>query len=1112
MLRFVMWLLILNISAVVAEGSSEPTDDSAKAIRPVPDERYSEPPVLTLNTSMFAGSEIRALAISHDDSLLAVGGNKEVKLWNIASGRLIATLRGYREPDGFSIGNVNSVAFTPDNRYLIVGVTDNSELGSTRLYDLHDPSTSLKLLPGHTGCTIQVAPTPDGKAIATYGCFGGIKIYELDVDSGTANTVDLKPSSAGAAKAREDQRIAEEVATLSQQSVKRASYFGFPSNDEWILQQDYRSAVVVSNRKTRVYSVEQALWPLEIRQFCQWESALRPPGRSDFTSDMVVRLQQGGGYVRGGLDIGESDRRYWVGVWNIGESSPRLIYTGHRYSPSRIAWSPSNRLIASSDLLGDIHVWSSESGESICHLRGDNSSLFGVDWIDDHQVKISNSHFGADEYNFNHFGPYSLKFNLRMREFSAISESVMSPVIRKMRRSPAGSFGADTFQLSPERDEAGKWILKVTSAAVDDDAAKPRFSASSSIMSYAICGSNVIVGSERGELVEIPVEKNARGRFFRGHSGIVTGVAVSPDRQILASSSTDGTIRFWSLRPAPDVGDIPFSVSGNRIDADPGTLLPDSDGNLVRHAVGQPIELRKDDLILKFDDRRFYERKRLIAAGSYRPGQIVPLLVKREDQTFTTQVELRKTDAIAEPLLTLFLTGKMEWAAWTPSGHYDASPNGEQYVGWHVNQGREHPASFFQVGQFRKDLYRPDLISTALNGASIRREEVQRDAPFPPGADFESGDAIQQRFPPVVRILSPEDADITAESRVEVRVEVVSAESLPEQSVEVTVNGRPTAAAPLERAQNVGTVNRLVQGRTMVQSLYSANIVLSEGPNVITAKARHYQAESNLARTQVVLRSPATEPVTRKTRRLYVLAVGVSEYEDPSINLKAAHHDAQDFAEKFRAQQGLLFDEVHTRVLSNEEATVKNIKEAMGWLSDEATDSDDTAFILLSGHGFYDKHRVWRLMTHDVSPSRHFDSTTLTFDEIRGWFESRVPANAVLFVDACHASGVNGAKTKGAAGTPRPSPWQGTGRLIFSSCKPDEQSLELEGHGAFTEALLEALSDPGSTDILKTDGYLSVHELIGYLTHRVPQLTNDRQHPTLFDPGTTSEVLLYQFP
>ena len=32
---------------------------------------------------------------------------------------------------------------------------------------------------------------------------------------------------------------------------------------------------------------------------------------------------------------------------------------------------------------------------------------------------------------------------------------------------------------------------------------------------------------------------------------------------------------------------------------------------------------------------------------------------------------------------------KKRWVLWTPSGYYDASPGGEELIGWHVSNGKD---------------------------------------------------------------------------------------------------------------------------------------------------------------------------------------------------------------------------------------------------------------------------------------------------------------------------------------------------------------------------------------------------------------------------------------
>ena len=73
----------------------------------------------------------------------------------------------------------------------------------------------------------------------------------------------------------------------------------------------------------------------------------------------------------------------------------------------------------------------------------------------------------------------------------------------------------------------------------------------------------------------------------------------------------------------------------------------------------------------------------------------------------------RLTDG--KELLALFPhPDRKRWILWTPSGYYDASPGGEDFIGWHLNNGPDRAADFFPASRFRSTYYRPDVIDRVL--------------------------------------------------------------------------------------------------------------------------------------------------------------------------------------------------------------------------------------------------------------------------------------------------------------------------------------------------------------------------------------------------------------
>jgi len=91
-----------------------------------------------------------------------------------------------------------------------------------------------------------------------------------------------------------------------------------------------------------------------------------------------------------------------------------------------------------------------------------------------------------------------------------------------------------------------------------------------------------------------------------------------------------------------------------------------------------------------------------------------------DDQT----VRLWNTETF-ENLLTLFHGNYGEWIAWTPSGHYTGSPNGDQMIGWQINRGVDKAADYITAAQMRDSLYRPDIVANTLILRSLKQALAQ---------------------------------------------------------------------------------------------------------------------------------------------------------------------------------------------------------------------------------------------------------------------------------------------------------------------------------------------------------------------------------------------------
>ncbi len=82
-----------------------------------------------------------------------------------------------------------------------------------------------------------------------------------------------------------------------------------------------------------------------------------------------------------------------------------------------------------------------------------------------------------------------------------------------------------------------------------------------------------------------------------------------------------------------------------------------------------------------------------------------------------------------ECLAALFVASDGEWVCWTPKGFYVASPTGEQYIGWHLNQGMNREAAYYPAGDFQKLYQQTDLVRNTIAFRSFNAafDQLQRD-------------------------------------------------------------------------------------------------------------------------------------------------------------------------------------------------------------------------------------------------------------------------------------------------------------------------------------------------------------------------------------------------
>lgn len=242
-----------------------------------------------------------------------------------------------------------------------------------------------------------------------------------------------------------------------------------------------------------------------------------------------------------------------------------------------------------------------------------------------------------------------------------------------------------------------------------------------------------------------------------------------------------------------------------------------------------------------------------------------------------------------------------------------------------------------------------------------------------------------------------------------------------------------------------------------------------------------------------------TRELPAKKGRVYLITVGVSNYENPAWNLDFAANDAHlvddTVTAKLRATGD--YDEVVNVMLTAEEkvvngqkllvksATKQNFRKIMRLLAGERLNTaetkeipnaqkieeatpEDVVLIFYSSHGYKDQDRFY-LFPYDTGAGVGIDPVSvaphaISSDDLYQWLRDIDAGDLVLVIDACHAAAVTGREFK-----PGPMGSRGMGQLaydkgmrILAATQPDTTAAEVENlnekrkiqHGLLTYALV----------------------------------------------------------
>ncbi|MEM7698346.1 MAG: hypothetical protein AAF236_08090 [Verrucomicrobiota bacterium] len=268
---------------------------------------------------------------------------------------------------------------------------------------------------------------------------------------------------------------------------------------------------------------------------------------------------------------------------------------------------------------------------------------------------------------------------------------------------------------------------------------------------------------------------------------------------------------------------------------------------------------------------------------------------------------------------------------------------------------------------------------------------------------------------------------------------------------------------------------------------------------------------------------------------LYLLGIGVSDYENDSLDLNFAAKDILDTFAFFRSQEGLHYQKIHTLALVDGDATREKIADAAEFFS--AASTDDTAIVFVAGHGFLETGTLdYYFGTTDID-IHNVSERGATYDELTGLLENCPAGSRLMLMDTCFAgevelfdiAGAEGAVAEGVtvralalAEAPRrragslfelrnqlfSNLGRTTGLNVVTASGGMEfvYAIEASGNGLFTHALLDGFSSGRSDG--DGDGVILLSEAYRYLGEALTDLSGGAQKAFFREVNTHGDVVL----